>query len=88
MIEALGLGPAAVAGLSWGGIVAQELYRRRPELVAGLILADTYAGWAGSLPAEACAARLASCLNQSTMPAGTWSSSGCRVCFPLARRTG
>ena len=69
LIEALGLGPAAVAGLSWGGIVAQELYRRRPELVAGLILADTYAGWAGSLPAEACAARLASCLNQATMPA-------------------
>ena len=69
VIEALGLGPAAVAGLSWGGIVAQELYRRRPKLVAGLILADTYAGWAGSLTAEACAARLASCLGQATMPA-------------------
>ena len=69
LIEGLGLGPAAVAGMSWGGIVAQELYRRRPELVAGLILADTYAGWAGSLTAEACVARLASCLSQSTMPA-------------------
>ena len=69
LIEVLGLGPAAVAGMSWGGIVAQELYRRRPELVAGLILADTYAGWAGSLTTEACAARLASCLSQSTMPA-------------------
>jgi pimeloyl-ACP methyl ester carboxylesterase len=34
LIERLGLGPAAVAGMSWGGIVAQELYRRRPELVA------------------------------------------------------
>ena len=69
LIESLGLGRAAVGGMSWGGIVVQELYRRRPELVAGLILAGTYAGWAGSLPADACAARLASCLKQSTMPA-------------------
>ncbi len=69
MIDVLGLGPAAVAGMSWGGILAQELYRRRPELVAGLILADTYAGWAGSLTADACSTRLESCLSQSTMPA-------------------
>ena len=68
LIEALGLGPARVAGMSWGGVVAQELYRRRPELVAGLILADSYAGWAGSLPAEVCAERLASCLAQADMP--------------------
>ena len=58
----------AVAGMSWGGVVAQELYRRRPELVACLILADSYAGWAGSLPAEVCAERLASCLAQADMP--------------------
>ncbi len=68
LIEALGLGPAVVAGLSWGGILAQELYRRRPELVAGLVLADTYAGWAGSLSAESCADRLASCIRQSELP--------------------
>lgn len=49
VIEAVGLGPAHVAGLSWGGIVAQELYRLNPGLVATLILADTYAGWKGSL---------------------------------------
>ena len=52
VIEALGLGPAHVAGLSWGGTVALELYRHRPELVSSLVLADTYAGWKGSLPAE------------------------------------
>ena len=44
LIDALALGPAHVAGLSWGGTVAQELYRRYPQLVATLILIDTYAG--------------------------------------------
>lgn len=50
LIDALALGPCHVAGLSWGGTVALELYRCRPELAATLILADTYAGWKGSLP--------------------------------------
>lgn len=36
-------GPAVVCGLSMGGYVALELVRRRPELVRGLILADTRA---------------------------------------------
>jgi pimeloyl-ACP methyl ester carboxylesterase len=59
LITAVGLGPAHVAGISWGGTVAQELYRHRPELVASLILADTYAGWKGSLPAEEVRSRVA-----------------------------
>jgi pimeloyl-ACP methyl ester carboxylesterase len=49
---ALALGPAHVAGLSWGGTVVQELYRHHPEHVATLILIDTYAGWKGSLAEE------------------------------------
>ncbi len=36
--------PFVVCGLSMGGYVALELYRRYPELVAGLILASTRAG--------------------------------------------
>ena len=52
VVDALDLGPAHVAGLSWGGTVALELYRHHPELVGTLILVDTYAGWKGSLPAE------------------------------------
>jgi pimeloyl-ACP methyl ester carboxylesterase len=52
------VGPAHVAGLSWGGTVALELYRHRPDLVATLILADTYAGWKGSLPQEEVDARV------------------------------
>ena len=58
LIEALGLGPAHVAGLSWGGTVVQELYRHHPELVATLIFVDTYAGWKGSLPEEEVRARV------------------------------
>src|SRR4030095_14451946 len=51
LLKSLGLGPAHVAGLSWGGAVVLELYRRHPGLVATLIMIDTYAGWKGSLPA-------------------------------------
>jgi pimeloyl-ACP methyl ester carboxylesterase len=32
LIEAIALGPAHVAGLSWGGTVVQELYRQVPSL--------------------------------------------------------
>lgn len=58
LINALALGPAHVAGLSWGGTVVQELYRRHPTLVATMILVDTYAGWKGSLPEEEVRARV------------------------------
>ena len=58
LIEALALGPVHLGGLSWGGTVAQELYRRHPALVATLILVDTYAGWKGSLSAEEVRARV------------------------------
>jgi pimeloyl-ACP methyl ester carboxylesterase len=59
LIEALELGPAHVAGISWGGTVVQELYRLAPRLVATLILAGSYAGWKGSLPAREVRVRLA-----------------------------
>jgi pimeloyl-ACP methyl ester carboxylesterase len=58
LIGALELGPAHVGGLSWGGTVALELYRRHPDLAATLILADTYAGWKGSLPEAEVRARV------------------------------
>ncbi len=59
LIRTIGLGPAHVAGLSWGGTVVLELYRRHPALVETLIMIDTYAGWKGSLPAGEVAARVA-----------------------------
>jgi pimeloyl-ACP methyl ester carboxylesterase len=69
LIEALALGPAHVAGLSWGGTVVQELYRRHPGLVATLILIDTYAGWKGSLPEEEVRARVAGAREMLAAPA-------------------
>ena len=58
VIDALALGPAHVAGLSWGGTVVQEIYRHHSEWVATLVFADSYAGWKGSLPAEEVRARI------------------------------
>jgi pimeloyl-ACP methyl ester carboxylesterase len=69
LIDALGLGPAHVAGLSWGGTVVQELYRHHPRLVATLILVDTYAGWKGSLPEEEVRARVAGVRQALAAPA-------------------
>jgi pimeloyl-ACP methyl ester carboxylesterase len=69
LIDALALGPAHVAGLSWGGTVVQELYRHRPALVATLILIDTYAGWKGSLPEEEVGARVAGARRMLAAPA-------------------
>jgi pimeloyl-ACP methyl ester carboxylesterase len=69
LIEALALGPAHVAGLSWGGTVVEELYRRHPGQVATLILADTYAGWKGSLPEEEVRARVAGAREMLAAPA-------------------
>jgi pimeloyl-ACP methyl ester carboxylesterase len=69
LIEALALGPAHVAGLSWGGTLVLELYRRHPGRVATLILADTYAGWKGSLPEEEVQARVAGARQMLAAPA-------------------
>jgi pimeloyl-ACP methyl ester carboxylesterase len=58
LIEEVALGPANVVGLSWGGTLALEVYRHHPDLVATLILVDTYAGWKGSLSREEVDARV------------------------------
>jgi pimeloyl-ACP methyl ester carboxylesterase len=69
VIEALALGPAHVAGLSWGGTVVQELYRHRPGLVATLIFIDSYAGWKGSLAEDEVRARVAGARQMLSAPA-------------------
>jgi pimeloyl-ACP methyl ester carboxylesterase len=71
LVETLGA-PAHVCGLSWGGTVALELYRRRPDLVATLVLADTYAGWKGSLPDRELRARVAGAERMLAAPAKTF----------------
>lgn len=41
LLEYLNIPSAFICGLSLGGIVAQELYKQRPDLVKGLILSNT-----------------------------------------------
>ena len=43
LLKSLGVGRAAIVGLSIGGVIAQEFYRQRPERVAALVLCDTAA---------------------------------------------
>jgi pimeloyl-ACP methyl ester carboxylesterase len=57
-INRLGLERPHVAGLSFGGALALEFYRRHPAIPATLILASAYAGWGGSLPADVAEQRL------------------------------
>ena len=68
LLDAIGVGRAHIVGLSWGGILAQEFYRQYRERVRSLVLADTYAGWRGSLPEAVWKERLATCLTDSTAP--------------------
>lgn len=71
-IEALGLGRAHIAGVSWGGGLALELFRRHPTVPRTLILTSAYAGWAGSLPAEVVQQRLQLMLRNCELPTDQW----------------
>ena len=41
LMDQRGVAHATIVGLSIGGLIAQELYRQRPDLVASLVLSDT-----------------------------------------------
>ena len=43
LLKSVGVGRATIIGLSIGGVIAQEFYRRRPERVTALVLCDTAA---------------------------------------------
>jgi pimeloyl-ACP methyl ester carboxylesterase len=67
-LDAIGIERAHMVGLSWGGILAQEFYRLYADRVGCLVLADTYAGWRGSLPELVWRQRLADCLADASEP--------------------
>ena len=71
-VEALSLRRPHIAGLSWGGGLALELYRRHPTVPRTLILTSAYAGWTGSLPAEVVQQRLQLMLRNCERPADQW----------------
>jgi pimeloyl-ACP methyl ester carboxylesterase len=58
---------ATIGGVSWGGLLAQELYARHPARVDSLVLVDTYAGWTGSLGASIASERLAASVRDSAL---------------------
>jgi pimeloyl-ACP methyl ester carboxylesterase len=68
-LDALALAPAHIVGLSWGGVLAQELFRLAPERVRTLVLADTYSGWKGSFGEVMAQRRLARCEHEASLPA-------------------
>jgi len=67
-IDVLGLGSPHVVGLSFGGALALELYRRHPTLLTTLVLASAFAGWTGSLPAVVVEQRLMQTLRAADRP--------------------
>jgi pimeloyl-ACP methyl ester carboxylesterase len=68
-VRALGLARPYVAGLSFGGALALELFRRHRTIPRRLILASAYAGWPGSFPPQVVQERLAVCLRVSNLSA-------------------
>jgi pimeloyl-ACP methyl ester carboxylesterase len=64
-LDSLGLGPAHIVGLSFGGALALAFQRRHRALTKTLVLASAYAGWRGSLGPEAAEARLAQAIRLS-----------------------
>ena len=71
-LKAVGGERPHVLGLSWGGALALELYRRHPQVPASLILAGAYAGWAGSLPQDVVEERLERVLRELELPPEDW----------------
>jgi pimeloyl-ACP methyl ester carboxylesterase len=71
-IAALGLDRPVVCGLSLGSVMALLLARDHPEVPRALVLAGPYAGWAGSLPSDELADRIAAFESTRTTPAEEW----------------
>lgn len=72
LLDEIGLPSAHLLGLSWGGTLIMEFYRRFPDRVRSVVLAGTYAGWTGSLGRDAAEQRLKRCLGESEKPAEEW----------------
>jgi pimeloyl-ACP methyl ester carboxylesterase len=74
-LDAIDIEQPHLLGLSFGGGLALEVYRRHPAVPRSLVLASAYAGWAGSLPPDEVAARVRRVLEESERPASEWAPS-------------
>lgn len=72
LLDDIGVPSAHLLGLSWGGTLIMEFNRRFPDRLRSVILAATYAGWAGSLGREGAKERLQRSLRDSERPAQEW----------------
>jgi len=72
LLDEAGVEAPHLLGLSWGGTLALEFHRLFPQQVRSMIIADSYAGWTGSLGAQDAQARLDRCLRESQLPAADW----------------
>src|SRR5512138_2633648 len=68
LLDAEGCERAHVAGLSWGGLLAQVFFQRHRARVSSLVLADSYAGWTGSLGSAVAEMRLGQALTDAALP--------------------
>jgi pimeloyl-ACP methyl ester carboxylesterase len=71
-IATLGLTTPAVAGFSLGSMIALLLARDHPASVGRLVLVGAYAGWGGSLDADALATRIVAARFTMEHPAEEW----------------
>jgi pimeloyl-ACP methyl ester carboxylesterase len=71
-VTTLGLTAPAVAGFSLGSMFALLLARDHPASVGRLVLVGAYAGWGGSLNADALAQRIAAARFTMEHPAEAW----------------
>lgn len=71
-IEALELTRPTAAGFSLGSTIALLLARHHPESVGRMVLVGPYAGWAGSLDADALAQRIAAARFTMEHPVEEW----------------
>ena len=69
LIEALALGPAHVAGISWAAPLSRSSTATIPSSSRRSCLVDTYAGWKGSLPPEEVRARVTGMYRALGVPA-------------------
>ena len=71
-ITALEIPTPAVAGFSLGSMIALLLARDHPASVGGLVLVGAYAGWGGSLDADALARRIGAARFTIDHPVDEW----------------
>ena len=79
LLERLEIEKAVVCGISYGGLVAQEIALRRPEKISGLLLCDSFADMRLSSQGNTFRLRLGACLAVPMLAAP-------RLSLPAVRR--